>query len=58
MSTPIKINTEGLQAILDAVNALPEAKKEKSFIANLKKIDLTVTTPQIANYVGDIEVEE
>lgn len=56
MSTPIKINTEGLQAILDAVNALP--KKEKNFIANLKKIDLTITTPQIANYVGDIEVEE
>ena len=58
MSTPIKINTEGLQAILDAVNALPEVKKEKSFIANLKKIALTVVTPQIVNYVGDIEMEE
>lgn len=55
MSTPIKINTEGLQAILDAVNALP--KKEKNFIANLKN-NLTIITPQIANYVGDIEVEE
>ena len=57
MSTPIKINTEGLQAILDAVNALPEVKKEKSFIANLKN-DLTIITSQIVNYIGDIEVEE
>ena len=53
MSTPIKNNTEGLRAILDAVNALPNSgggANNGSFYATLKPpVDLIVISPQIAS---------